>query len=286
MHIDFLKSVLEIPTIYRREELIREFIITFGKNKKIKTKVDSVGNVYLIKGKLNKNKYYPCVISHMDTVHYDQKKLIDKQIKLKIKEDNISGKTILSAENPITKVPSKIKTGIGGDDKCGVAICLDLISKTKNIIGCFFVQEEIGCFGSKNCEIEIFKQVGYVISFDAPTNNWISYVSNNTQLFNQEFYNQISMILHKNNITKINDNDPFTDIFILKRQLNVNTINIFAGYYNWHSKNEFVIFEDVIKARNIGLSMLKKLKNKIYPFQYNEIIQPLSEVVKPIIISN
>jgi hypothetical protein len=76
----------------------------------------------------------------MDTVHKDQIYLIQKDINLDIEECNVDGQTLLYARNPINGSP----TGIGGDDKCGVYICLKLLEKIDKIKCAFFVEEEIG----------------------------------------------------------------------------------------------------------------------------------------------
>jgi putative aminopeptidase FrvX len=47
-------------------------------------------------------------------------------------------------------------TGIGGDDKCGVYACLELLKELPNLKAAFFVSEETGCHGSKKADPNFF----------------------------------------------------------------------------------------------------------------------------------
>lgn len=274
MDINLLKEVLSIPTYFGREELIRDFLVEYGIKNKILVKVDAKRNVYLIKGTLDEGEHYPCVVAHMDTVHYDQTPNIDNNNRLTIHEGKIMGLNKLWA----SKVEGKksIVTGIGGDDKAGIFICLELINKFDKIIGAFFVEEEFGCKGSAEANKDILKDVGYFIQFDAPYSDWCSFTSNGVQLFNKRAFNKMKPVLTKYGITKISQ-DPYTDIHKLKQDFNVIALNFFAGYHEMHTNSEFVIVEHIEKSVNLGFDMistlglnkhvmkhLKRVNNKFY----------------------
>ena len=275
MDINLLKEVLSVPTVYEHEGKMVDFLISWGIRHSITVIVDAAGNVYLKKGSVAEGEYYPCVIGHMDTVHSDHKLVIGSNTKLDITQTESLGRTILTATNPITNM----KTGIGGDDKAGIAICLDIISKTDKIIGAFFFSEEIGCLGARKADQEIFSKVGYAIEFDAPGSDWVSYVSCKTQLFNKEFFKLIDPILLTYGISNIHDNDPFTDIYIIKRIFDFNCINFFAGYYRMHSSDEYVIYEDSQKAANMGKEIIDLLGSKKYELKYVRKPEPMSNVI-------
>jgi di/tripeptidase len=277
MDIELLKEVLAVPTVYNYEKRMIDFLISWGVKNSIPVILDSYGNVYLKKGKVGEGEYFPCVIAHMDTVQ-EHRELVEKDVKLKINEKFYKNKTILTALNPLKQGIDSI-TGVGGDDKAGIAICLDIISKTDNIIGAFFKGEEIGCLGSRNADVDIFNSVGYAIEFDAPGSDWLSYVSNRTQLFNREFFKLVDPILLRYGISNIRDTDPFTDVFAIKRSFDFNCMNLFAGYYDWHSATEFVVYEDTVKASNLGLEIIQLLGNNKYKFKHKKAIQPISKIL-------
>lgn len=284
MDINLLKSVLEVPTVYENEIKMSDFLIAWGIRNSITVIVDIFGNVYLIKGQLKEGEHYPCVIAHMDTVQ-KHTELIETNTKLKIIETKNSSdakfhpdKTILTALNPL-KTGAEVVTGVGGDDKAGIAICLDIITKSDKIIGAFFKTEEIGCFGAKNADRAIMNQVGYAMEFDAPGSDWLSYVSNTTQLFERSFFKLIDPILLRYGISNIRDCDPFTDIFVIKRTFDFNCLNFFAGYYKWHTEMEYVVYEDTIKAADMGKEIIDLLGNKKYEFVYNKQIESMDKVI-------
>jgi putative aminopeptidase FrvX len=226
----------------------------FGIRNSIRVLIDVKGNIYLIKGILNEGEYYPCVCAHIDTVHYTHKEMIKNNQRLNIIEDILDGNVRLSAEHPT----SGKETGIGGDDKCGVAICLELLLKSEKMIAAFFVQEESGCHGSKNADDNIFNKVGYVIEFDAPKDNWCTRLCCGIQLYQDDVFNEIKPILDEFGIDNISV-DPYTDVYALRTNYDFQCMNFFAGYYNYHSKYEYVLVKDVEKAINMGDKIIKKL---------------------------
>lgn len=275
MELEFLKEVLSVPTVYGHETKMVEYIIGWGIKNHIPVILDSFGNVYLKKGKVAEGEHYPCVMAHMDTVHHSNKPLIKDNLRLNIIESKDAKGLKLSALNPI----DDSTIGIGGDDKAGVAICLDIIKNTDVIFGAFFLSEEIGCVGAFNADENIFKEVAYAIEFDAPFDDWLTYSSNRTQLFTKEFFKEVDSILLKYGISNIRDCDPYTDAYAIKKKFDINCMNFFAGYYLWHTPQEYVIYEDVVKAYEMGMELIKKLGNTKHVFEYRKAVEPLSNVI-------
>jgi len=100
MNIDFLKEVLSLPSISSNESMVRDYILEFAEKNQILSTVDQKGNVYLTSGseKMTSGEYYPCVVSHMDTVHRSHLEYIINKERLDIVEDD--GK--LTARHPNT----------------------------------------------------------------------------------------------------------------------------------------------------------------------------------------
>ena len=258
----FLKSVLEVPSLSKKEQCMKSFILDFAIKNNITYKEDSYGNIYLFKGVLKQGEFRPCVVAHMDTVQTAQEYFITKKQKLQVIESINDYGNIFILDN-------LLPMGIGGDDKAGVAIALDIISQKDKIMGAFFVEEEIGCRGAKNLDINMFNDVAYVMEFDAPSDNWISRVSWGVHLFNDCFYGKIKPLLKKYRQTRINYDDPFTDIQEIKKKIPVNCINIFAGYQKQHTNFEFVVIEHAQKAAHLGIDLIDVLGNNISRYEYN-----------------
>ena len=253
-----LKNVLSIPTAYGEESLIKQYIINFAFENNIESNIDEKGNIYLTKGseKMTQGEYYPCVVSHMDTVHKNHTTLIENNQRLNINE---SEDGILTASHPHTGK----QTGIGGDDKCGVFVCLSLFEHFDILKGSFFVEEEIGMLGSKEADPIFFENVGYAIQFDAPSANWISEVCSGVKLFDEEFKTQITQVLSEGGYTKFSI-DPFTDVNQLAQKFDFDCLNIGCGYHDQHSDKEYVIIDEVEKSLNMGIKLIDYLGIKKY----------------------
>ena len=252
MNVDFLKEVLSIPSISGSEGMVRDYIKDFAITNNIEYFIDKKGNIYLTKGILeSESEYYPCVVSHIDTVHTSHISLITHKQTLDIKEDD-SG--VLTAYLPDTKT----QTGIGGDDKCGVYVCLEMFGKFDKLKGAFFVEEEIGMRGSKESDDNFFSNVGYAIQFDAPSDNWITEICYGVKLFDEDFKELITESLNDCGYTKFSK-DPFTDVNQLASKYDFNCLNLGCGYYRQHTSGEYVVISEVSNSLKAGETLIKKL---------------------------
>ena len=270
MNLDFLKEVLSLPSISGDESMVRDYIIQFANDNGIDSYTDKKGNVYLTKGILeNDTENYPCVVSHMDTVHRSHRNLIESKSKLIIKEDNLG---VLTAHHPETDK----QTGIGGDDKCGVYVCLEMFNKFDKLKGAFFVEEEIGMLGSRESDDSFFTNVGYAIQFDAPSSNWITEVCSGVKLFDEDFKLEIKEVLNESGYTKFSI-DPFTDVNQLAKKYDFNCLNLGCGYYRQHSDSEYVVISEVNDSVMAGIKLITKLGNKKYIHNKIEVKSILTE---------
>ena len=271
MDINKFKELLSVPTKTYKESKMIEFLVNHLSKEGHQYKLDEYNNIYVTKGTLVEGEYYPMFISHTDTVH----ELIDE---INVKEEYLVrpytfGKDFGSEQSLCLKGYDNDgkPTGIGGDDKCGVFICLELLSRLDKVKVAFFVSEETGCHGSKMVDQEFLKDVGYCTQYDAPGDHLISHSCMGTVLFDKdgEFFNTALR-----SITKSFGNEmmvqshPYTDIMMIKQKSDISCINISCGYYNMHTANEFVCLYDVERAITAGMNMVTDLGLKKYEFGY------------------
>jgi di/tripeptidase len=252
--IEFLKKVLSVPTATYREGMMVEFICEWLKEKQIPYFVDEHLNVYATKQTDENIEYFPCVISHTDTVHG-------------LGPINIREEFLVNAQGeqrPSLKAYNDHgqPTGIGGDDKAGVFACLELLEELPNLKAAFFVSEETGCHGSKEASAEFFENVGYGIQFDAPENWMVTEYCWGQQLFDREseFFDVCNNILTEG----IGEDleymvHPYTDVWAIRGKFDISCINFSIGYYDYHSPNEYVVIEDVFNGIEMGRKMIEKL---------------------------
>jgi putative aminopeptidase FrvX len=262
-NLELLKDILSVPTKTYKEERMVEYLVNWLTENNIDFFVDKHNNVYATKQEskeLPEDFYFPCVISHTDTVHN-----IDT---INVREENLfnaQGELKLSYK---AYNDNGDPTGIGGDDKCGVFACLTLLQELPYLKAAFFVSEETGCHGSLNASEEFFSNVGYGIQFDAPENWMITEKCFGQVLFDRgsEFFETCDNILTESMDTNSMKYmvHPYTDVYALRGKFDFSCINISIGYYDYHTKNEYVVVEDVLNGINIGKKMIENLGNKLH----------------------
>ena len=52
---------------------------------------------------------------------------------------------------------------------------------------------------------------------------------------------------------------PYTDVFSLRGKFDFSCINISIGYYDYHSRDEYVVIEDVSNGIEMGKKMIETL---------------------------
>ena len=272
-NFELLKEVLSVPTSTYQEDLMIDFLEHWLTEKNILHYKDKYGNVYATKktGEVSDDFYYPCVISHTDTVHglnrinVHEEQLLNAQgeSKLSLKGYNDNG----------------APTGIGGDDKCGVYACLTMLEQLPYLKAAFFVSEETGCHGSRKADKAFFHNVGYAIQFDAPENWMVTEKCFGQVLFdrNSDFFKSGDEVLKEGMVQSDMQYmvHPYTDVYALRSQFDFSCINFSIGYYDYQSKNEYVVVEDVYNGIEMGVKMIEKLgykrhykKSSIEPAQY------------------
>ena len=262
-NLELLKDVLSVPTKTYQEERMVTFLVNWLTENSIPHFVDEHNNVYATKQEsleLPEDFYFPCVISHTDTVHnIDTINVREEILNNAQGEEKLSYKAYNDEGNP---------TGIGGDDKCGVFACLTLLQELPNVKAAFFVSEETGCHGSLKASEEFFENVGYGIQFDAPENWMVTERCFGQVLFDRdsEFFESCDKVL-----TEGMDNNymeymvhPYTDVYALRGKFDFSCINFSIGYYNYHTKHEYVVVEDVFNGIDMGKKMIESLGNKLH----------------------
>jgi tripeptide aminopeptidase len=257
-----LKEVLSVPTKTYQEDLMIEFLTKWLEENGIPFNMDEHYNIYAIKQTDEFVDYFPCVIAHTDTVHS-----LDNII---IKEETLPNEQ--NEKKPSLKAYNHFghPTGIGGDDKCGIYACLELLKELPNLKAAFFVSEETGCHGSKKADKNFFMNVGYGIQFDAPGNTMVSEYCMGTKLFDRdgEFFGICDNVL--NEMFGGNQeywSNPYTDVYALKNTFDFSCINFAIGYYDYHTPNEYVVVEDVYNGIETGKKMIQMLGNKKYQYK-------------------
>jgi tripeptide aminopeptidase len=249
MRVELLKNLLAVPSPSYQEKAMVEFIVRhveqMGPRSGVHCRVDERNNVYITKGDA---EFLPCVAAHIDTVLRSPPACIVQHGGLLVGFDE-AGR----------------RTGIGGDDKAGVYICLELLERFDSIAVALFAAEEVGCVGSRNADPEFFERVGYVVEFDCPGRGLVSYTSGGVRLFQNDgdFITAALPVMCRHGALNW-QHHPFSDVKAIGGRFGLCCLNVSAGYYNWHRHDEFVKLADVEHALAFGTDLIRALGNRRY----------------------
>ncbi len=178
--------------------------------------------------------------AHMDTVHKEPVKMI-----------------------VCTNGEMRSPQGIGGDDRCGIYMIMQIIRELPcHVI--FFEDEEIGGIGSeKFCETKLCKSLigefKYAIDLDrANSHDAVFY-----NCWNEDFISFVTKEFWKEEF------GTFTDICNICPTLDCAGVNLSCGYYKAHTKDEYIVLDEMEKAIEETKKLIKRTKEKDW-FEYVE----------------
>ena len=185
-------------------------------------------------------KFPVLLVAHMDTVH-----------------ENLP-KHILYTENG-NRVSSP--TGIGGDDRCGIYMILEVI-KRYNCSVLFCEDEEVGGVGATKFTSSALARglnFNYIIEFDRRGKNDAVFYNCD----NEDFEKFITKDFYKTS------HGSFSDISIIAPALKCAAVNLSCGYYNAHTKSEYVLISEMRKSIEEACKILERTKESDV-FEYVE----------------
>ena len=242
--IDLIGSMFSIFSPSGDEHAMIAYVTQYLRDAEIEYEIDTAGNIYFANHVKGDNRIL--LNAHMDTVGSAAPDIIVEHQKKK-------GTVLRSTNNQV----------IGGDDKCGVFAVLKTINNKAIDIplsGLLTVSEETGCNGARHAmehHSGKFKNVVFNITIDR---------NGNTDIITQNSdYKLCSDVME----TMLNEwgkdfglkscNGSISDVSEIVSELNINGINLFAGYYNAHSGSEYVIMEHLHRSLGFIQHILPKL---------------------------
>lgn len=156
------------------------------------------------------------LLAHMDTVH----------------KDNCT--IVCCSENGYVMSPQ----GIGGDDRCGIFMILEIIKDMKCHV-LFTEDEEKGCIGAnKFVKADIKPEVNYLIEFDRKGKDDAVFYRCDNKDFEEFITNK--------EIGFKTASGSCSDISYVAPHLGVAAVNLSCGYYNAHTLHEYVNIKQMI----------------------------------------
>lgn len=246
MNIKHFYAILSTPSESHATEAMQdEIYFILKKIPGVTIQTDAMGNTYATKGTADT---YPCAVCHIDTVH---------PIVGEITPIEINGKITGFDAATMRQV------GIGGDDKCGIWACIQLLDSLPAMKAAFFVDEEVGCMGSLRAEMNFFDNVRFVLQADRRGNSdFVTDIMGG--LSSKAFQKSVSPFLQKHGYKKCHGG--MTDVMQLRDNgLKISTANISAGYYHPHTPQEFIVVADLERTIALMRDICESL-HATYPF--------------------
>ena len=176
------------------------------------------------------------LVAHMDTVHKHTPDII-----------------CLSEDKSIMMSPF----GIGGDDRCGVAIILEIIKELRCHV-LFTEDEEVGGIGAdKFCNSEIKPKLNFIIEFDRANEKDAVYY----QLDNEKFSSAVE------SYGFVEAYGTYTDIVDIAPELGCAAVNLSCGYYNAHTQHEFVSLPQMYAQIDRAKKLISGECNTFYEYR-------------------
>ena len=209
---------------------------------------DKYGNIYVNRD-FQTQKPYLC--SHIHTV-----------------DEQPSSKKILydPVKNSLFAERQGQPCNLGADDGVGVYACIKLF-KESDIGLAFFLDEEKGCLGSKEADAN-FINASYLIQLDRKGTNEIVFGTSWSKVASDDFVSDVSTIADKYNYKSVDGG--LTDVITLvdHKIVQVSACNISCGYYKPHTSEEYILIDHMNKAISLTRSILAKLKNYVYSYEF------------------
>ena len=125
----------------------------------------------------------------------------------------------------------EMQVGVGGDDKVGIWIALQMLLKEDKIKCAFFHSEEIGCIGSsRKADMKWFKNVGYCLQADRQGSSTDFVNSISGKLYSKAFKKAVEPIITDYGYKE--SSGSITDVGQLAENgIGVCVANMSCGYY-------------------------------------------------------
>jgi hypothetical protein len=194
------------------------------------------------------------LVAHLDTVH----------------EVQVSEDTIVVNDNIVSS-----PVGIGGDDRCGVYAIKKLVELGLKPTIVLTEDEEIGCIGartfSKNHQyLRHIKECNFIVELDRKGRNDAVFYDCHNEFFKDYI---ISRGWEYNT-------GSCSDICYIAPITNVAAVNLSVGYYNAHTENEYVNFDDLEETILRVKDLLNEQRRIFRKFKFHNNPEDFIETIK------
>lgn len=235
MNTTLLRDILEVQSASGQTGRMRRFVRAYLEGIGASVVVHK-RNVYAVKGKAD---LYPCVVAHLDTVH----DIVPENRYTVHCDEGLWFAWDALAYNRKKQVGDY--TGVGGDDKCGIYIALQMMTELPVCKVALFRDEEIGCVGAREADLTFFNDVSFILQGDRRGKKDFVTKANGTELQSKAFIDAATPTLTKFNFVNCRFGASTDVATLASRKVGVCVANASAGYFNPHSHDEYISETDL-----------------------------------------
>jgi di/tripeptidase len=182
----------------------------------------------------------PCIVAHTDTV---SKK---KPTTLKVKDGIVSN-------------PDGV---LGADDRAGCYAIWKMLKADVRAIYILTDEEEVGGIGAYECAVSVLFEtlipnISAFIELDRESSDDIALYGFDNEALNKLFEDR----------GYITNYGSYTDVVDLAKESGIACINLSVGYYNQHTKKEFLVLKELYRTVDV---MCKDLPKELYSVVYDD----------------
>jgi hypothetical protein len=242
--VDLIGSMFSIFSPSGDEHAMIAYVTQYLRDADIGYEIDTAGNIYFENHVEGEKRIL--MNAHMDTVGSAAPTII-------VEHQKDKGTILRSTNNQV----------IGGDDKCGVFAVLKTINNKAidtPLSGLLTVSEETGCNGARHAmehHSNKFKDIVFNITVDRNGNTDIITQNSDYQLCSDVMEKMMGEWGKEFGLETTSGS--ISDVSEIVSTLNINGINLFAGYYNAHSGKEYVVMEHLFRSLAFIQHILPKL---------------------------
>ena len=246
-----LKTILETQTESYNTKAMADTMAALLLRSGATIETDKEGNLFATKGTPPEGEFYPCIVAHLDSVHD-----IIPEGRYHILE--LGGKAFAMDSDTLRFA------GVGGDDKCGLYIALQVLRSVPFCKVALFVDEEVGCDGSGAASLDWFDDCGYIIQNDRRGYADVVKCIMGSTIASDDFVEAIDPLVKKYCRKWCNDGG-LTDVYTLAtRGLNLSMLNLSCGYYLPHQLDEYIDIAELEATLTFNVEAVRKLGGRRY----------------------
>ena len=243
--VGILSDIVGMYVPSGREDELIAYSMTILKHNGFEVKMDTTKNVIASRGKLGDGDKLVCINAHTDTVQREADK-------------NVADYVFYDWVRDVFHTNGRAM--IGGDDKCGVALALTLAAHTNLPMKIILTSgEEVGSIGAEALYSKELSDVSFTFTVDRMHGNDLISEYCGLVLAPDTFVQKFIQLSDEIGVPYKETYGSYADTYVLCQY--APAVNLSSGYYNPHSKDDFIVVDELYDVMRTIMNAIEKRKD-------------------------